>query len=155
VSSAIDYLFDVCNPATKQCSGGSHLENLFEWGDAGDHLEHLAHADPQLMDDDTLLEVKTVVEIYLYLIPEMMRMDADDDDDDRVVYQHSAQLMEKAASISDALAQQHVALEVELIRRSLVVPDDFWNAYVNFFPCEDGWEWPEIGERSNLWHQEQ
>jgi len=146
----IDYLFDICSPGAGACSGESFLENLLEWADAREHLEELMHADPASLSDELLAEVKQIIEIYEYLIPEMMRRDAgdaDEDVDDRVVYQHSPQLLEVVASINTNLARQHAALVVEFsVRGQETDPDDdtFWNALVNFFPSDDCWEWPDI-----------
>ena len=156
-TSPIEYLFDVCTPVAPELrrdyphmpSGDSYLENLFEYADAREHLKELSQADPVSMDDQLLTEVTLIIEIYQRLIPEMMTRDGEGDDDaTHGVCNYSLALLEEVVSVSADLARQHAALEAEQLRRSpepFPVNDDFfWNAYINFFPSEDVWDWPEL-----------
>ena len=156
----IDYLFEACNPASHMCSGESFLENLFEYDDARQHLAELTHAGPAAMSNKLLSDVRLIIEIYQHLIPEMLERDAGENEnaEEPVIYEHSLQLLEEVACLSDEMARQHAAIEAEELSRSPAIdivldPDarktEFLCAYIYFFPA-DPWEWPEVGERSNL-----
>ena len=141
--SPIDYLFDICG------SGTTRVEALLDYADAREHLEQLTHADPASLSAELLAEIMQIIEIYEYLIPEMMRRDHGEDyeGEAHVVCRHNSALLDEVASINADLAMQHASLEVELsVRGQETAPDDdaFLNALVNFFPSDDYWEWPEV-----------